>query len=423
MACALLAVGLSSARASRLGKTPEPPRRAARAQPGSGVAAPAIRNGTRRLKIPFEYTDGFIVVDIRLDRLLPVKFIFDTGSDHTILTDPTLLALIGRVPDEQIRIVGSDLSGTIEGSLMRRTSIEVGDVTIRSQPLVIIDDERLDLAAITGQPVYGILGTRAFSAYVVTIDYAAEELVLDAQPPRRLGRGTQTLPLEVVGGKAYLTAAARIHPAYSDSLRLLIDTGASLAMLMHADRADSLLYPPNLVIGQIGYGLGGTLYGYVGRSDTLGLGPFHLPDVVTHFQALASDSLRGELVARRGIIGNRLLDRFLVSIDYPREMLYLRPTRRYRKRRPYDRSGLRLVSDGAALTHLRVQLVTEDSPADVAGVRVGDRITHVNGIPVRLTGLEGVKRRLRRKPGKKVKLEIVRAGGDVTLSFRLRELI
>ena len=228
---------------------------------------------------------------------------------------------------------------------------------------------------------------------------------------------------EVVGGKAYLTAAAKIHPAYADSLRLLIDTGASLAMLMHADRADSLLYPPNLVIGQIGYGLGGSLYGYVGRSDTLGLGPFHLPDVVTHFQSLESDSLRGELVARRGIIGNRLLDRFLVRIDYPRSMLYLQPTRRYRRRRPYDRSGLRFVSDGAALTHLRVQLVTAGSPADVAGVRVGDRITHVNGVPVRLTGLEGVKRRLRRKPGKKVKLAIVRAGGDVTVSFRLRELI
>ena len=384
---------------------------------------PALPARTRRLKIPFAYVDGFIVVSLRLDGLLPVKFIFDTGSDHTILTDRSLLALIGREPDEPIRIVGSDLSEVIDGAIMRRTTIEVGEVTIRSQPLVIVDDPRLDLAAITGQAVYGILGTRAFAAYAVTIDYGAGELVLDAQPPRRLGRGTRSVPLEVVGGKAYVTASARIHPAYADSVRLLLDTGASLAMLLLAERADTLLYPPELVIGQIGYGLGGSLYGYVGRSDTIGLGPFDLPDVVTHFQSLGESAYLDDVAPRRGIIGNRLLDRFLVTIDYPRSVLHLRPTRRYARRRPYDRSGLRLVRDGAELTHLRVQLVIAGSPAHRAGVRVGDRITHVNGAPVRLTGLDGAKRRLRRRPGRKVNLRILRPGGGVAIGFRLRELI
>ena len=401
------------------------------AAPALGAVAPAVGrsggclgvDGSRRLKIPFDYVDGFIVVSLRLDGLLPVKFIFDTGSDHTILTDESLLALIGRVPDEPIRIVGSDLSEPLDGALMRRTTIEVGDVVIRSQPLVILDDPRLDLAAITGQPVYGILGTRAFAAYAVTIDYAAEELVLDPHPPRRLGRGTRTLPLEVVGGKAYVTASARIHPAYADSLRLLLDTGASLAMLMHAERGDTLLYPPELVAGQIGYGLGGSLYGYVGRSDTLGLGPFALPDVVTHFQTLDEPAYRDAVAPRRGVIGNRLLDRFLVTIDYPRARLHLRPTRRYSRRRPYDRSGLRLVSDGADLTHLRVQLVVDGSPSHRAGVRVGDRITHINGVPVRLTGLGGAKRRLRRRPGRKIRLRLLRPGGETFATFRLREMI
>ena len=367
--------------------------------------------------------DGFIVVDIRLDGLVPVKFIFDTGSQHTILTDPAFLRLIGRVPDQSIRIVGSDLSLAFEGALVRRVGIEVGDVSIRSQPLIVIDDARLDLQAITGQAVYGILGMRAFSAYALTIDYAAEQLTLTPNAPRIPRRGTEVLPLEVVEGKAYVTAAARVHPAYSDSLRLLLDTGASLEMLMHAERTDTLLYPPQLVIGQIGYGLGGSLYGYVGRSDTLGLGPYALPDIVTHFQTLDNDELRSELAPRRGIIGNRLLERFLVTIDYPRSQLILRPTRRFRKRRAYDRSGLRLVSDGLNLEYVRVQLVVEGSPAAAAGMKIGDRILYINGAPVRLTSLEGCKRRLRRRPGKRIRLRIMRANQPVVVSFRLRELI
>ena len=192
---------------------------------------------------------------------------------------------------------------------------------------------------------------------------------------------------------------------------------------MHAARTDSLLYPPQLIIGQIGYGLGGSLYGYVGRSDTLGLGPFALPDVVTHFQTLEADELRSELAPRRGIIGNRLLERFLVTIDYPRRQLLLRPTRRFDKRHAYDRSGLRLVSDGPNLEYVRVQLVVDGSPAAAAGIRIGDRISAINGAPVRLTGLGGCKRRLRRKPGRRVRLRVMRGNQPVTVSFRLRELI
>ncbi len=374
-------------------------------------------------EIPFEYTNGFIIVAVNIDGVLPTKFIFDTGSQHTILASPELISLLGREPDDLIRIVGSDLSTALTGYIIRRTSIRVGPLQLGSQPLILLDADVLDLAELTGDSVYGILGIRAFGAYAMTIDYRRLRIRLQTRVPREQRRDGVRIPLTLKDRKPYLMLPVRVHAGFADTLELLMDTGASLELLLHADSRDSLLYPPKIVLGSVGFGLGGELFGYVGRSDSIRLGSLHLRDVITHFQPTNDAEFVADIPLRSGLLGNRLLDRFLVTLDFPNEVLYLKPTRKYARRRPYDRSGLTLVAAGATLREVLVQLVTPGSPAADVGFRSGDQITHVNGVPTRLMGLNRTQARLRKKVGKLVKLRLIRNGVSVSLSFRLEDLI
>ena len=45
-----------------------------------------MNKGSKKLEIPFERIDNFIVVKILFEGLFPLRFILDTGAEHTILT-------------------------------------------------------------------------------------------------------------------------------------------------------------------------------------------------------------------------------------------------------------------------------------------------------------------------------------------------
>ena len=46
----------------------------------------SIARANGRVEIPFEYVNNFIIVNVVFNRLFPLKFVFDTGAENTILT-------------------------------------------------------------------------------------------------------------------------------------------------------------------------------------------------------------------------------------------------------------------------------------------------------------------------------------------------
>ena len=380
--------------------------------------APAQRD----FVIPFTYVNDFVVVDARLNGLFATKLLFDTGSEHTLLTEPLLFAGLDASAWETIRLIGSDLSTVVPAVLSRRNELDLGAITLSNQPIVAVDAESLDLTELAGEDIGGILGIGSFGAYVIVIDYRRSVLRLVPPARYRPPRDAIPIPMEIIGGKAYLRLDTRVHAAYADSLLYLVDSGAALESLIFADRADSTIYPPSIIAGVIGYGLGGALRGFVGRTDTLSLPGRPLPDVITHFQVADSTSARFA-ASRNGILGNRFLSRFTVALDLPGRVAYLVPRHRRPRSRPYDRSGLTLVTEPEVAGALRVQFVAPDTPAEEAGLRSGDRVRKVNGVPVRLRSPERVRRLLRRPAGKIVRLAIERGGERFTVAFALRDLI
>ena len=51
----------------------------------SQVLGLEILENKEPVEIDFEYSQGFIILDIRFSKALPLKFILDTGAEHVIL--------------------------------------------------------------------------------------------------------------------------------------------------------------------------------------------------------------------------------------------------------------------------------------------------------------------------------------------------
>ncbi len=375
------------------------------------------------LEIPFDFENDFIVVRATINGSLPVDLLFDTGSEYTILTESLLFGLLNAESVEPVRLVGSDLSSAVTGALSRRNRLRVGALDIRGQPIIAVDSDVLDLSVMAGRDIFGIMGIGAFGAYVLEIDYARRRITLT--PPELYSRPRRSLavPLVVKSHKPYVKLSTRVHPGFEDSLLYLIDTGAALEALIYAEPRDTAIYPPQLIAGAIGHGLGGSIVGFVGRTDRLHLGELTLPGVVTHFQVAGDSLLRDSINSRNGVVGNGLLSHFQVAIDFPAGLVYLTPQRKARKPRPYDRSGLKVVDDGSDPAVARVQFVSPGTPAAEAGVQAGDLIRKLNRWPVRLLSTEDLQRKLRGKVGRRIRLTLDRGGRELVCTFALRELI
>lgn len=379
-----------------------------------------------RIDLPFQYVNNLIVVDVVFNRTVPLRFIFDTGAEHTILTKREITDLL-RLPYERvIRIRGADMSQDLFAYLVTGVHLEIEDrLNAANQAILVLDDDYFRFDELTGMQIHGILGADVFKHFVVRINYSRQVITLFRvaafKPPRH---NFQSIDLEIYKNKPYLFVKARLpHSDTTLRLKLLIDTGAGLPLLLNVDTHPRLALPPNVVPGNIGAALGGFLQGYVGRIAELRIDGFTLRDVVTNFQELHPEADTSFLNGRHGIIGNQLLSRFIVYLDYSKGKLYLQPTNDFDEPFEFDRSGMLIIASGPLLSQYTVHYIVPGSPAHLAGIQKGDELVRIGIWPADLLSLQGINRMLRKKPGKKVRIVYRRNGRKYHVVLTLRDLI
>ena len=144
--------------------------------------------------------------------------------------------------------------------------------------------------------------------------------------------------------------------------------------------------------------------------------------MICRFQEVPRDPSKN-FVKRNGIIGNFILDRFEIVIDYPESRFFLKPTRKWKRKFSYDKSGIQFISVGLHDRTYYVNSILEGSPADLAGIQVGDVIKKINRLPSGLLNYNGINRIFQSKAGKKIKMKIKRENQIIKAEFRLKDLI
>lgn len=385
-----------------------------------------LRLKGQRIVIPFELENNFIVVKTTLNDRYRLKFIVDTGAENTILLDKTLTDELKVDYRRKFSVIGSDRQQVLVAYLATGIDLQLAEsVVARHRAMLVLEENYANLDQHVGTDIHGILGADFLSRFVLEIDYRRRQILLHDPQGYRPRAKFLTVPSEFVRHRAYLNLPINFTSQQASNRKVLLDSGAGITLLLHTfgDTTVTEDLPVPTLPSTLAHGISGELNGNVGRASSLSLGPQRLEDVITYFQPVDTTELNF-LSGRQGIIGNKILRRFTVVIDYIRHEVYVRPDiRQVRRRFKYDRSGLSITAGGDRLRQFYVARVIPGSPADEAGLQIGDRIAAVNNTSVTFLTLGGILNRLRGKVGRQVKLKYVREGNYQRTNLRLRELI
>ena len=378
----------------------------------------------KKIHIPFTMDQGFILVKLYVEYTFPMRFIFDTGAEHTIIFNKMYGDMLNFEYERKVPIMGSDLSQEMFAHIVRNITVDLEGAYQVNRDFLVLDKDYLKIFESTGIVVDGILGGEFFRGLVLEIDYKKNRLVLHHpdhfQAPS--SKKYEMLDLTIHNNKPYLQAeAASLRD--TAGLNLLLDTGASLTFLIHANTHPALYIPELVIPGHIGYGLGGSVVGYLGMMDFIQFGTFSYETVLTSFQDISGSVMENEGYFRNGIIGNLALSRFHIYIDYHRSKLYINATTKYNQKFDYDKSGLSIIAFGQGLSNFYVRNVLENSPAFRAGVQEGDKIVKFLRKKKDKLTINYINKKLKQKEGKKIKMVIERNEQEMTFEFLLEDML
>lgn len=386
-----------------------------------------LLNNEDELILPFEYKNGFVLLTVKYNNFLPLIFIVDTGAEHTILFERALNDLFGLPYDQTVQILGSDLSEIMYAFICRNVPIRLSDNLTVNRDIVVLEEDKMRLDEITGIPIDGIIGASFFRNLIVRFNFRKNQIHFyhpDRFDYSELNEHNK-LSVTIKNGKPYLDTQTTVNAENSgEKLELLVDTGASIPLLLHNREGSEIELPQKVIPGNLAMGLGGSLKGYVGKVKKLEMGIFKFENLISYFQTLKLDSTTAIYQPDRdGIIGTELLSRFDLYIDYLNDHLYLKPNKNFRKKFNYDRSGLILLAFGPKLDKFYVKRIIPNSPASDVGVKEGDIITRISIWNTRFFTLEKILKKLSGKEGKRIRLTIDRNGQKLKKEIKLRDLI
>lgn len=297
-----------------------------------------------------------------------LSFVLDTGSSGISL-DSAVVTRMGLSPEPSaVHIRG--IAGVREALFLYDRQLQLGDELIDSLDFHVNDYEFLSY--VYGEPIDGVIGYALFSRYIVKIDYDNMELQLHTPGTLRYPRGghllrpfIRTLPVQ----------SAQIRDSRAITTRYLIDIGAGLPLILSEDFVeDSTVFRGRRKRLPVkAYGVGGQLPMGLTVARSFRIGPYRfrkVPAMVFDDQYnVTSYPYLG------GLIGNQILKRFNLIVNYPAREIHLRPNGLYRDPFSYVYSGVELYSIGGYIT---VGSVVKGSPGDLAGLREGDVVIAVD---------------------------------------------
>jgi hypothetical protein len=371
-----------------------------------------IEGAAASVTVPFRLLNNHIYVQATVNGTGPYTFIVDTGG-HTLISPRTAKAAgLTSVGESATSGAGEKTETT---GFARYREIALGAVRLTDQTGFVtnIYDQ-----AIEGIPVDGMLGFELFARFAVRIDYGAQTMTLwDFGKFKPKGAGTP-VPFVFYDHLPAVKGFIDDMPARFD-----IDTGSRVEIDITSPFVTSRnlrgRYKPGIST-ITGWGVGGASRSYVVRIPSLTLGTVKAGNVV----AGLSEAKGGSISDRNyeGNIGSAFLKRFVVTFDYSRKTMYLKPIA------PppadagrFDRSGLWInAADGG----YKVTFVAPGSPAADAGLAEGDVITAIDGKLAQPQGLSDARIALRALPaGAKVALAVTRKGAKRDVTLTLRDLI
>jgi len=382
-----------------------------------------IEGNSKKVVIPFEMHNNLIIIPLVVNDQFPLKFIFDTGVRSTIFFDKNITDIFNVPYPKRIQLRGVGNLRDIVAYIGTGIDISYSRLHGRNLSFLVLEEDYLRLRNHLGIDIHGIVGYEFFSRFVVRINYATEELVLIKPEHFKKGKRYRTIPLEIDDTKPYINIPLFVNDSTKMQARLMVDTGASHALVLHADSIGPLHLPAKNIETILGRGLGGEILGNLAFVKGCKISDYELNDIIASFPQRFSYQDTLLLMMREGTIGGEILKKFTVIFDYGKEQMYLKKNGSFSMPFEYNMSGFEVIVEGKDLDQFRVHVVREGSPADLAGVCEGDYIIELNSWKKDDLELPRIYKTLSTKDGRWINLIVSRNGVYFKIRFRLKKEI
>ena len=375
-----------------------------------------MKEDLKKVKIPFYSSNSLIIIPVSINGNTKLNFLVDTGVRSNILFSKKLGDALGLEYTRRLSITGADGSSSIMAQVSPVNTIDIGPVEGRLQSLLVLEEDFLELEAVIGVPVYGIIGYEFFKYNPVKINYDDGILEfyrhngLKWKPPFY-----RKMDLKVEDSKAYITAKINQKNGPKLEAKLLIDTGANHGLLLNQETSDQIKMPTLFIESELGQSLGGVLYGFIGRVDALNMKGLRMEEVLTSFPEKNAFSEVIIATGRMGSLGSEVLGRTRLILDYPRNRALIRKGLTFYAPFEFDMSGLILRKVPNDDNRIYVSDVRPDSPAYKVGILPFDEILSINKVPAFIWELSEIFKLLRSEEGREIQFEMRRyEGNDLT---------
>ena len=356
-------------------------------------------------------TGGIITLKAKLGNFSDtLNFILDTGSGGISLDSVTT---------ERLKIKTEMSDRTIRGIAGIRTvrfaynlKLHLPKLTVDSLNFHINDYEVLTSSY--GEKIDGIIGFSFLSRYIVKIDYDSSIIYVYNKGTMKYPRGGFLIRPLIINLPVVTTAIKDEREVIN---RYYFDTGAGMCLLLSSDfvKDSSFVNPRRKWQATQAEGLGGKAQMKQGVLKQVKIGPYKFRNVPTYIFEDEYNVTSYPYLG--GLIGNDLLRRFNLIINYDRRDLYLIPNSHLRDPFDYSYTGLGMyVIDG----EIRIIDVMPNSPAEAAGFQPGDIVMAVennfsNNIQAYKTLLQ--------TPGTKLKILVLREDGPTLLTLKVKSIL
>ena len=328
----------------------------------------SIQDGKTSTTVPIALGENHVYLDVMLNGKGPYRFIFDTGGSNVV--DPEVAKEIGAFGQGSAQ--GSGVGSQTESfSFAKIATLQVGDALLKDQVFAIAPT-RKGFGMSAGSHVDGLIGWEVLARFITTFDYANDRVTLALPGTTAPPAGGHVVPFVLYGTQPQI--ACTIDGIASECT---IDTGArDTISFMTPFVADHPQVMPatTTAVGIDGFGIGGPSMGKLGRVQEVGIGDFHLQNLVGDYSVQNEGAFAAPFVAAN--IGGNLLRRFTVTFDYYNGTMTLVPNAAFAEPDAYERAGLFLINRAGKITIVDARPGT---PAAEAGLIKGDVITAVNG--------------------------------------------
>jgi hypothetical protein len=363
-------------------------------------------------KFPFRLLTGGIVTFKGKVSNYPdsLNFIFDTGSGGISLDSATAarLKLATKESDRTIR----GIAGIRKVKFAYNHTLHLPGLDVDSLNFHINDYDIL--SSVYGEKIDGIIGYSFISRYIIKIDYDSLKISVHTRGSMKYPRGGYMLKPILVN---IPVAGAIIRDVDEVNGRFYFDTGAGMCLLLSSEYVEDsvILRSKSKWYYSQAEGLGGKTPMKQGVIKQMKFGPYKFRNVPTYIfndeYNITSYPYLG------GLIGNDLLRRFNLIINYSSRDIHLTPNSHFRDPFDYSYTGLGMYYvDG----QVRILDIMKGSPAEKAGLKVDDVIMAVQNNFDR--NIQEYKN-LMQTPGERVKILVNRNGEPVILNMKVKNLM